>query len=141
MAAVHGRNAAFYLADSGGTQRNLSSFLDSCDVSWDADASETTTLGASAKTYIEGLYTGSISMSGKWDNAGTATPDQWLTGIITAGTLTPAFVYFPAGSAATRPYFSGSCVVTQYKTASPVDNVVTFTASAQVTGAITRGTA
>jgi hypothetical protein len=140
MPFTHGRNAAVYLGDSAGTQRNLTPFVDSVDVSWDADASETTVLGVAGRTYIQGLYTGTISLSGKWDNAGTATPDQWLSGLITAGTVTPAWVYAPGGSASGRPFESGSGVVTNYTVAVPVDDVVTWSASVQVTGAITRGT-
>jgi hypothetical protein len=140
MAFTHGRNAAFYLTDTVATQRNLSAFIDSIEVSWDEDASETTTLGASAKTFIPGLASGSISLAGKWDSGATATPDQYLTGLLAAGTIVPSFVYCPAGSASTRPYESGSAVLTGYSVASPVGDVVTWKASLTTSGAITRGT-
>jgi len=140
VAIPHGRNAAFYLTDSVATQRNLTSFVDGVDFSMDEDASETTVLGLSARTYTPGLYTGTISLSGKWDNAATATPDEWLNTLITAGTITPTWVYAPNGSAATRPYRTGSGVVTNYSASSPYDDVVTWSAEIQITGAITRGT-
>lgn len=140
MAFSHGRNAAFYLTDTVATQRNLSSFIDSVEVSWDEDASETTVLGNSAKTFIPGLAAGSISLSGKWDSGATATPDQYIPALISAGTINPSFVYAPAGSASTRPYQSGSAVVTGYSVSSPVDDVVTWKASLTTSGAITRGT-
>lgn len=139
MPFVHGRNAAFYLADSGATQRNLTAFLDNVDVSWDQDASETTTLGSSGRSYVQGLYTGTISLAGKWDNAGTGTPDQWLSGLF-GGTVTSAWVYAPNGSASGRPYETGSAVITNYTVTAPVDDVVTFSASLQATGTITRAT-
>lgn len=140
MAFVHGRNAAFYLTDTVATQRNLTSFIDSVDFSMDEDASESTTLGNSARTYVPGLYTGTIDLSGKWDNGGTATPDQYLQGLVAAGTITPTFVYAANGSAATRPYQTGNCIVTNYSASSPFDDVVTWSATLQITGAITRGT-
>ena len=140
MSFVHGRNAAFYLTDTVATQRNLTTYIDSVDFSMDEDASETTTLGNSARTYVPGLYTGTISLAGKWDNGATATPDQYLQALITAGTITPSFVYAANGSAATRPYQSGSAIVTSYQASSPYDDVVTWSAELQITGAITRGT-
>jgi len=140
MAFVHGRNAAFYLTDSVATQRNLTAYIDSVDFSMDEDASESTVLGLGARTYVPGLYTGTISLSGKWDNGSTATPDQYLDQLITAGTITPTWVYAPNGSAATRPYRTGACVVTNYSASSPYDDVVTWSATLQISGAVTRGT-
>ena len=140
MPFVHGRSAAFYLTDAVATQRNLTAFVDSVDFSMDEDASETTTLGNSARTYVPGLYTGTIEISGKWDNGGTATPDQWIPALITAGTISPTFNYAANGSAAGRPFQSGACIVTNYAASSPYDDVVTWSASMQITGAITRGT-
>jgi len=141
MAFTHGRNAAFYLTDTVATQRNLSAFIDNVEVSWDADASETTTLGNAAKTFLPGLDSGSITLSGKWDSGSTATPDQYLTGLLSAGTIVPSWTYFPAGSASGRPYMSGAGVLTNYSASAPVDDIVTWKASVTTSGAITRGTA
>lgn len=140
MAFVHGRNGAFYLTDTVATQRNFTAYLDSVDFSMDEDASETTVIGLSARTYVPGLYSGSISLSGKYDNGATATPDQYLDQLIVAGTVNPTWVHAPNGSAATRPYRTGSCVVTNYSVSEPYDDVITWTASLQVSGTITRGT-
>lgn len=139
MAFASGRNAAFYLADSAGTQRNLTPFLDGVDWSHDQDMNETSVFGTVARTYVSGQSSATISLSGKWDTAGTASPDNWLNGLY-GGTVTAAFVYAPAGSAATFPYRSGAAWVTNYSVSSPYDNVVTFSATLQVTSTVTRGT-
>lgn len=142
MAIPSGANTAVWLTDSGGTQRNLSTFCDSTDVSWDRDALETTTYSSSAapaRTRIPGLQDGSFSLGGKWDNGGTGTPDQWLSGLI-GGTVTTTFVLALNGSASGRPYDTGAAICTSYAKSAPFDDVVTWSADFQVTAGITRGT-
>jgi hypothetical protein len=137
---VHGKDAAVFLTDTVPTQRNLSAFCDNIDVSWEVDIAESTTFGANHRTKVKGLEDTTFSISGKYDNAGTATPDQWLTGLA-QGTVTTSFVIFPNGSAASRPFYSGTAWLTNYTTSIPVDDVVTFSADFEVTGRPTRGTA
>ena len=135
MAFGHGKSAVFKLDDSGGTLRDLSSYINEASMPRDIETAETTAFGASSKAYITGLTDATISFSGMFD----ATADGYLAGVIgQAATL--SFEYGPLGSTASMIKYTGECILTSYELSSPVGDVVTFSADAQVTGAITRTT-
>lgn len=137
MAFVHGKSAAFKLDDSGGTLRDLSTYLDEVSMPRDIETAETTTFqsSGSAKTYITGLTDATISISGKFD----ATADGYLAGVLgQAATL--SFEYGPSGTTAGMIKYSGECIMTSYEVSSSVGDAVSASADFQITGAITRGT-
>lgn len=138
MALVHGKDMDLRVADVGGTSRNLTSFIDSIGGNFDAEVSESTTAGNTGRRYVRGLTNDTLTCAGVFDAAGTGTPDQWLRGLGTA--TASAVVYFPNGSASGKPYYSGSALLTNYSVDSPVDDMVTWSASFQFDGAATRGT-
>lgn len=137
MAFVHGKSAVFKLDDSGGTLRDLSTYLDDIGFPRDIETAETTTFGVagSAKTYIVGLSDATISISGKFD----ATADGYLAGVV-GNSATLSFEYGPAGSTGGNVKYSGECIMTSYEVSASVGDVVTASADFQVTGQITRGT-
>lgn len=139
MAQGHGKDSDVRIADSGGTSRNLTSFTNQIDTSWDAAANESTTMGNSAVRRVRGLADNSFTLGGVFDNNGTASPDAWLKGLQEYGSAV-AFVIFPNGSASGRPYDSGSALLTSYSKSMPVDNVVTWQASFACDGSVARGT-
>jgi hypothetical protein len=97
---------------------------------------ETTTFGAASKTFQGTLRNGdTISISGKWDSA-LNTQMVALLGLATSST----FEYSPAGTTASLPKVSGECFVASYEVSSAVADLVTFSASLQITGAVTWGT-
>lgn len=141
MAKVHGKDSQVFLDDSGGTPRDLTSFVTSIDTSWTRDVSQTTTMGNDAHSYVGGLQDGTFTLSGRFDNGGTATPDQWMVGLLqAAGSVTATFTILAGGSAAGLPYDRGECYITDYSRSDPYDDVVTWSADFQVTGGVTRGT-
>jgi Phage tail tube protein len=135
MAFGHGKSAVFKLDDSGGTLRDLSSYINEASMPRDIETAETTAFGSSAKSYITGLTDATISISGMFD----ATADGYLAGVV-GQSATLSFEYGPLGSTASMIKYSGECILTSYELSSPVGDVVTFSADLQVTGAITRGT-
>lgn len=137
MAFVHGKSAVFKLDDSGGTLRDLSSYLNDVSLSRDIETAETTTFGVagSAKTYIVGLSDATFSISGLFD----ATADGYLAGVLGAS-ATLSFEYGPAGSTAGLVKYTGECIMTSYEVSAAVGDAVQASADFQVTGAITRGT-
>lgn len=137
MAFVHGKSAVFKLDDSGGTLRDLSSYLNDVSMPRDIETAETTTFGVSgsAKTYITGLTDATISISGLFD----ATADGYLAGVV-GNTATLSFEYGPAGSAGGSVKYSGECIMTSYEVSASVGDAVQASADFQVTGQITRGT-
>lgn len=137
MAFVHGKSAVFKLDDSGGTLRDLSSYLNDVSMPRDIETAETTTFGVagSAKTYITGLTDATISISGLFD----ATADGYLAGVVgQAATL--SFEYGPAGSTGGYVKYSGECIMTSYEVSASVGDSVQASADFQITAAITRGT-
>lgn len=135
MPFVHGKSAVFKVDDSGGTLRDLSSYLEEVSFPRSVETAETTTFGNNAKTYITGLSDATISITGLFD----ATADGYLAGVIGAS-ATLSFEYGPAGSTAGNVKYSGECILTSYEVSAPVGDKVSASAEFQVSGAITRGT-
>ena len=137
MPFVHGKSATFKLDDSGGTLRDLSTYINDVGFPRSIETAETTTFQASgsAKTYITGLTDATISISGLFD----ATADGYLAGVLgQAATIT--FEYGPAGSTAGNIKYTGECIMTGYEVSASVGDSVQASADFQVTGAITRTT-
>jgi hypothetical protein len=135
MPFVHGKSTDFRIDNSGGTLTDISAYCDSVDFPQTVETAETTTFGDSNKDYIVGLKDSTISFSGKWDS----TLDGILAPIL-GQAASVSFQYGPAGSTVTNVKYSGECFLTSYQVTGSVGDVVTFSAEAQVTGAVTRGT-
>ncbi len=131
---VHGKSVDFALDDTGGTSRNLSDTLNSVDFPESTETADTTAFGSSSRSFIVGLESATISLSGLWD----ATVDGYMKG----GTepASRSFVYGPAGSTGGNVKYTGEAIMTNYSVSSPVGDVVTYSADLQVTGAVTRTT-
>jgi len=131
---VHGKSVDFALDDTGGTSRNISDTLNSVDFPETTETADTTAFGSSSRSFIVGLETATISISGLWD----ATVDGYMKG----GTepASRSFIYGPAGSTGGNVKYTGEAIMTNYSVSSPVGDVVTYSADLQVTGAVTRGT-
>lgn len=130
----HGKAAVFKIDDSGGTLRDISNTLNSVSFPREAEVLETTSFGSSDRTYIVGFKNGTISIEGSFD----ATYDGYLAGIL-GQTATVSFEYGPEGSTSTYTKYTGECILTSYETSAGVGDVVNFSASFQISGAVTRG--
>ncbi len=137
MPFVAARTSAFKLDNAAGSLTDISAYVDSVGgIANTTDMLETTTFGATSKTFIGGLRNGdTITVSGKWDST-LNTQMTALLGLSTSST----FEYSPAGTAASTPKVSGECFVTSYEVSSSVADLVTWTASLQISGAVTWGT-
>jgi hypothetical protein len=137
MAFVAAKNTAFKLDNAAGTLTDISAYIDSVGgIANTTDMAETTTFGATSKTFQGTLRNGdTISISGKWDSA-LNTQLVALLGLATSST----WEYHPAGTTAGLPKVSGECFVASYEVSSAVADLVTFSASLQITGAVTWGT-
>lgn len=131
---LHGKEAQVYITDSGGTERELSSYGVSVTFSRDIDTAEASTFGDDDKVYVVGLKDATFTLEGRLD----ATVDGYLNGL--AGGTPRAYKIAPMGSVAGRLYYSGSCILTSYELTSELGDVVGFSAEFQNTGAPTRGT-
>jgi len=130
---VHGKSTDFELDDTGGTSRSLSNVLTSVDFPETIATATTTAFGATSDSFIVGIRSATISVSGLWD----ATIDGYIIGTEPA---TRSFIFGPAGSTSSNVKYTGECILTNYAISNPVADVVTFTLDLQVTGDVTRGT-
>ena len=135
MAFVHGSDSVFKLDNSGGSLTDISTYVNNVDFPETADVAETSTLGASNKTYIVGLKDATISLGGLF----AATVDAIL-GAVVGQSATLSFEYSPEGTGSGKVKYTGECILTSYTLSSPVGDVVGFSADLQVSGAVTRGT-
>jgi len=122
---------------------DISAFLTNVSQPLTKDALETTTFGDSARDYIEGLKSATISLSGRWDGAGSTAIDAVLHNAYISGSLV-TFSLNPTGVAtftASAPGYTGSMIVTNYEHNAAFDGVASFSAALQVSGAVTRAVA
>lgn len=130
----HGKDAEVWVADSGNTLRDLTSYATSVGIPVEVETAEVTTLADDDKVYVTGLRDRTISIEGKWD----ATVDGYVSGLL--GGTARAWKVFPAGSVTGRPVYSGSAILTSYEVSSEIGDAVMFSAEWQNSGLVTRGT-
>jgi hypothetical protein len=118
MAFKHGSDAAVYLGAV-----DLSSYLNSADLSVDADTAETTAFQATWKSAIAGTFGAKVDCGGMYDPAQVTL--QALILSLVPGVLT----YFPGGIAAGDGARLVSAIETSYAESSPVGGVVAVKAS------------
>lgn len=121
----------------------VSSYLTNISQPLTKDALETTTMGDSARDYIEGLKGATISLSGRWDGASSTAIDAVLANAYNNSSLV-TFKLNPTGVSpdftTSAPGYTGSMIVTNYEHNAAFDGVVSFSATLQVSGTVTRAT-
>ena len=120
---------------------DVSAYLTNVSQPLTKDALETTTFQSNSRNFIEGLKNATISISGRWDGA-TGTLDETLYNAYNNSSLV-AFKLNPTGVATfttSAPGYTGNMLVTNYEHSAAFDGVVSFSASLQVSGAVTRDT-
>lgn len=137
MAFVHGKDSFFSLDNTGGTPTTLSSYIDSIDgLPGEVELADVTALGDEGHKFVPGLENASISISGHWDSTEDAVfgaPSDWKSG-------TRTFSYGPAGNGSGAVQYTGECYITGYTTSSQVADKVSWSATLQVNGQVTRST-
>lgn len=136
---AHGKDTYFAVEDSAGTTlRDLSTYLTSCDVSRGNDTHDDTTFGKDGHTWRGGLTNGTITINGLYDKTATTGPDAVLKSLV--GHEVPvAWEYGAEGDTAGLPKESGECVLSSYDTSAPVADLVSFSASFNISGPIVDG--
>jgi hypothetical protein len=129
--ATHGSVAVVKLGDAANTVTDITAYVDTTGLPRSVDSVETTTLGATQKTYIPGLKDGTLPLSGPFD----PTIDALLDGILRkAGRL---FEFYPIGNtggAGTNVKYAGAGIVTKYDISTPVSGRADFSADFQQSG-------
>jgi len=135
MAFVHGKDSVIKIDNAGGTLTDISSYVNNVDFPITADVAETTVMGDDNKTYIVGLKDATLSITGLWDST-----IDGILGQIVGQSSTVSFELSPEGTTGGNIKYEGEAICTEYSQNPPVADVVSYTASFKVTGAVTRGT-
>jgi hypothetical protein len=130
----HGKAAVFKVDNAAGSLTDISNTLNSVSFPREAEVLETTSFGSSDRSYVVGFTNNTVSIEGSFD----ATVDEHLAGIL-AHVDTKSFEYGPEGSTSSFVKYTGECFMTSYETSTGVGDIVSYSASFQITGAVTRG--
>lgn len=140
MAFKAGTTTAFYIANTAASLQNLSPYLDNVDVPQTVEVLDVSTFGTAAKQFINGLTDGdTITVSGPYDVT-TWTHFTALKAAQSAGSGLAGYIWGPGGSVASQARSAGSVWVQSVTTSSGVGGRVEFSASLQVSGAVSNGT-
>ena len=128
MAFSHGKNAALTV-----NTKALAAFLENIDFSTNLDIGDTTTFGATWKTGLAGIPSGSISFSGYYDPTATTGPGAVLFPLVTAGTAVTV-LFYPGGTGSGQSLYTITTggIVTSYNETSPVGGAITFNGTIEI---------
>lgn len=136
--SIHGKDTYFAVEDSAGsTLRDLSDQINNVDFNQENDSHDNTTFGQTGHTFQGGLTNGTITITGLWDKTASTGTETVLQSLV--GHATPvAFEYGPEGNTAGNVKKSGECILLTYAESAPVADLVSFTATFQISGAVTK---
>lgn len=133
MTFIHGKGQVFLFAT-----HDISAYVNNVAYKRSADSHDTTTFGQTGHTFQSGLTDGTCTLTGTYDNGASNTPKTLLETAMAAGTLT-ACDYREAGTGTGRTTSTFSANVSAYEEAGPVADMISWTATLQISGAVTVG--
>lgn len=135
MAFRAGTTAALYISTAAGSVSNVSSWADSTQAQQNVNQLDVSAFGTQAQAFLNGQSSGNISIGGPLD----AAMHTIISGLVAAGS-TASWIYGPGGSVASQPRMAGSLNVSAYNVNVTASGRVEYTATLQITGAVTNGT-
>lgn len=140
MAFKPGHLSWFALDTAAGSLTSIQPYIDNTTVPQTVDMVDVSVMGTVAKAFVNGLSDGdTITVSGPYDVA-IHTHLTGLKAAQAAGTASHSFMWGPGGSVAAQAKVNGECLLASYELSSGVGGRVEWSASLQVTGAVTNGT-
>ena len=140
MAFKAGTVSALYVNNIAASVVNLSPYVDQVDYPQTVTTVDVSVFGTAAKQSLPSLTDGdTLAFKGPYD----VTVHTQLTALKagqSAGSAAAAFIWGPGGSVASQARSAGSAWLTSYGVSSTVAGRVEYTASLQITGAVTNGT-
>lgn len=126
MPFVHGRTAGITLDG-----KDLSSFSNNIAFNRSADTHQTTSFGGTSHTFAGGLRNGTCTVTGTYDSITVTGPRAIIRPLI-GNTVT--LLYRPEGTGSGRPLDTVTVVVGGYDETAPVADMVTWSATFQLSG-------
>lgn len=140
MAFKAGKDSYVALDSVAGAVTNLSPYSDNFDWPQSVEQLDVSAFGTSSKAFIPGLTDGdNVSLSGPYD----VTLYSQLTGLKAAqaaGSATATIIWGPGGSVAAQAKISAECYVKSVGVKAGVGGRAEYSASLQITGAVTNST-
>lgn len=131
MAVTHGKDATFSLDNAAGSPVALTQYTTEISMDLDTDIHDVSTFGVGSRSKITGIKDGKFS--GKFFDTVAYLHLAGLYGLATSST----FTYGPTGSASGKPRITGECWMKTLPVNSNVNEPMSYTASFEVTGAVT----
>tara|TARA_B100001939_G_scaffold276480_1_gene244735 strand:+ start:2924 stop:3325 length:402 start_codon:yes stop_codon:yes gene_type:complete len=132
MATYFGSDGSVKLVTSGGSVATIGELLN-WTVTMTTDAVETTSMGATSRTFQKGLSTGTASMSLYLD------PDNAVQQDLLQGDSVDCEFYVEGTDSGDTKY-SGTFIVTSVERGATLDGIATLNSELQLTGTLTIGT-
>jgi len=129
---IHGKDTFISL-----NAANLSTFVNTSELSREADEHDVTTYGKAAHVVQGGLLGGKASMSGIYDNTAGAGPRAVIRPLI--GTVV-TLIRRPEGTGAGKPQDSASVHVKSYVETNPVADMVAWSCEMTLSDVVTSTT-
>jgi hypothetical protein len=129
MAFVHGKTTKITVAT-----KDISPFTKTSSFEVNGDVHDTTGYGSTAHTKAGGLLDGKFTCGGTYDNTASVGPRNALLSLV--GTSV-AVVRNVEGTGTGKPNDAFSGVLTKYTETNPVDDMVTWSAEIEISGAVT----
>jgi hypothetical protein len=130
VAFTHGKSA-FISINSGGA--NLTAYTNNIDYTHSADEHDVTTFGQTGHVRQGGLTDGSLVLTGVYDNSTAAPHDKIIPLLGTVCSVT----YRPEGTGSGLPEHTGNILVQSYQESVPVADMISWTATFPLSGAMT----
>lgn len=128
------------LDNAAGSLTNLQPYISDTRVPQTVEMLDVSVFGTVSKAFINGLQDGDqITISGPYDVA-MHTHLTALKAAQAAGTVSHSFMWGPGGSVASQAKVTGEMLLASYELSSGVAGRVEYSATLQVTGAVTNST-
>lgn len=125
---VHGKGIVFKLDDSGGTLRDLTTYVDGVTgLPGARQLSDVTVAGSVGTKNIPGLQDCQFTVTGNFDSTATTGPIPVLNSLRTAAS-TATYEYGPEGSTTGSQKYTGECWLMGYTIDAKVTDKVPFSA-------------
>lgn len=139
-AFIHSKLSKIKIDNAAGSLTDISDSVDEVGFPEELDLVETTTFGATSKTYLVGFADGKITVSGNW-NRTLHTHFSALKTAFRDGTIASSSVeYGPEGTDSGDIKVTCEVVMVNFEKSSAVKDQVKFSAEFQITGAVTETT-
>jgi hypothetical protein len=136
-AKIHSKATVFKIDTAGGVLTDISDSCNEVNFPEEMEEVECTTFGATDRAYLPGFSEGTLEFSGHWNRTFASHMAALYAAFKAQSIVSATFEYGPEGSDSGDTKYTGECILLSFEKGSSIDDPVSFSASARVTGAVT----